>query len=295
MEPSLRASTHQWQDNIIKAQKYIYEESPQINNMIIGSSLSRRLNMDNLPDFANLSFNGLSIFDGLNILKHKELSTKNVFIETNFVLRNGNDNFDKTLFGPVLFTLRKYLLSLRDDRQPIPIVISGLYNCESRIIESVNLLKYLIKDGIKMMLGPLANSLKKKPSETNLKKDELFNKLLKYQIDYYSKKPDNKLIEEKFALLLENVEFLKKRNVNVIFFEMPTNNSLRELPLSSIVRNKFHQYFPKEAYQYIEVPKGSYCLTGDGIHLARDEAIEYTLYFKAQVNRMSMTNRFHNN
>ncbi|HLZ16795.1 MAG TPA: hypothetical protein VKQ08_07135 [Cyclobacteriaceae bacterium] len=52
MNPKLHSSQHQWQDNLIKAQEYIYGERDTTGDIIVGSSLSCRLAMDSLPSFS---------------------------------------------------------------------------------------------------------------------------------------------------------------------------------------------------------------------------------------------------
>ena len=126
LKPKLSSTQHQWQDNIAKAQNYVFNESDTLNNIIIGSSLSCRILTDSLPSFYNLSFNGQGIFDGLKIIKNKHNLPKNIFIETNVILRKENSDFTSSLLFPISFYLRKHLLSLRADKQPISILLRYL-------------------------------------------------------------------------------------------------------------------------------------------------------------------------
>jgi len=126
MNKQLTSSQHQWQDqwqeNILNAQNFLYNDTTKNENLIIGTSSSARIIMDSLPNFLNLSLPGQSIFDGLNILKHKIILPKNVYIEMNFPLIKESDKFSFALYFPVFFIIKKYVLSLRDDKQPIPLL-----------------------------------------------------------------------------------------------------------------------------------------------------------------------------
>ncbi len=122
-KPSIGASQHQWQRNVIKAQKFLFNETDTIKNVIVGSSLSSRLVVDNLPGFYNLSFDGLCIYDGLKIIRNKKALPQNVFIETNVLLRDESKDFTDALFSPILYFLTKHLIALRADKQPIGIMI----------------------------------------------------------------------------------------------------------------------------------------------------------------------------
>jgi hypothetical protein len=222
LRPKLSSSQHQWQDNVIKAQRYIYNNSDTLNNVIIGSSLSCRLIMDSLPSFYNLSFGGQSVFDGLKILKNKNKLPKKVFIETNVVLRGESVDFTNSLFSPLSF-LEKYFLSLRADKQPIAISIKYFSALRVRI-------KNFIKTKIQLFLKTknINQEITQTKEITNpiLKHDELFDKMLNLQIASYSKQPDTNLLNKQLLLLTEYVKYLKTNGVKVFFFEMPVNYNL---------------------------------------------------------------------
>src|SRR5690349_5473276 len=81
----LPAKQYSFQDNIVKAQGFMYGETEK--NVVVGSSLSEKLAMDSLPGFYNLSFVGLSIFDGLHLIVSNNKYPRNILIETNLILR----------------------------------------------------------------------------------------------------------------------------------------------------------------------------------------------------------------
>ena len=62
LNPSISATQHQWQDNVVRAEKYIYDESDTINNLIVGSSLSLLIRNDSLRHFYNLAFAAQSFY-----------------------------------------------------------------------------------------------------------------------------------------------------------------------------------------------------------------------------------------
>ena len=70
--PQLSASQHQWQSNLIKAEKYLYDDHQPAKNAIVGSSVSERLVMESMPGFENLAFSGLGVLDGLDLLRYKD-------------------------------------------------------------------------------------------------------------------------------------------------------------------------------------------------------------------------------
>jgi hypothetical protein len=257
--PNKGVSQHQFQENIIKAEHYLFSDSIQ-KNVIIGSSLSCRLIMDSLPEFYNLSFKGKGIFDGLNVIQQKEVIPETVFIEMNIPLRNADKELLSSLNNPFLRTGKRLLLSLREDKQPLA-AIGHLVNGKV-VLPAVKLMKANMNEGP----GGKANQ-------------GLFNQLLKAQIENYNKVPKQKELEEAFIKLQSNVRILQEKGVRVVFFEVPVNKQLCSLPLAEIIRKEFLKRFPNNKYDYVPVPDCGYYKTSDGVHLTPDEAARYTAYF----------------
>ena len=261
--PNVQIEQHQEQGNKIKAQNFIYNNSDTIDNVIVGSSLASRILSDSLDNFYNLSFAGQSIFEGLNILLRKKHLPKNVFIETNVILRSEDEAFTSCLFTPYTYYSQYYLPSLRTGKEPAALIVAAT--------------EYIIRK----MTGK-DKSLKE--TVPGLSPDSpLFKKLLTNHIIYYSKKPDSLILNQSIIRLKYFVNLLKKKNVNVIFFEMPVNNSLCELTLAKTIRQTIHETFPEGLFLYIDKPACTDYITSDGLHLPDQEAIKYTSYFKRKI------------
>lgn len=260
LHPSMSATQHQWQDNVVRAEKYIYNENDATNNLIVGSSLAQRLVTDSLPLFYNLALAGQGIFDGLEIASHRKKLPKNIFIETNIVFKKQNKEFTSGLFSPLGFNIKRYCISLRSDKEPLVFIYPAIQNA----------LHGGTKDKKKEAKSPLPDS----------KENEFFEKMLKLQISNYTQIPDSALASDQFLLLKNYVTGFKSKGVNIVFFEMPLNPQLVDLPLANFIRNKFYEYFPPNENNYIKMPDCSNYITGDGLHLRNEEALTYTLYFK---------------
>lgn len=252
-------SLHQWQDNIISAEKFIFDID-SIDNLIIGSSLARRFQMGSLPNFYNLSLGGQSIFDGLNILKNRKRLPKNVFIETNFIVRGENSNFKKIVSSPILNLFKANLPVFRTDKQPLA-VVAVLFR--TAIYKFKNALKSDEKD------IPLVVKME----------NPIFDKMLALQIEGYSKDIDTIIMDMRFKDLKIHVKFLESKGVNVFFFEMPVNPHLVELNRASYLRNRVKTEYPNS--NYIKLPENfEMYKTADGVHLTGEESKIYTNYFK---------------
>ncbi|MEO8174620.1 MAG: hypothetical protein ABI581_16110 [Sediminibacterium sp.] len=258
VNPGLYVSQHQWQDNAIKAQNYVYEVSDTVDNVIVGSSLSSRLVMDSLPGYYNLSFGGLSIFNGLQILSRQQKPLKHVLIEMNVVLREEDRKFSSDLFDPLLFDLKKNILSLRNGKEPFGMIGQSL--------------SYLVN-----------KNAGKNSSQTASANNELFEKVLANQVANYTRAQDMDSVTAIFHELKRYVALLQQKGVQVTFFEMPVNQRLCSLPVSMLIKNNFYRNFPPAQYSYIAQPDCSEYKTVDGIHLGYSEALKYTLFLRTHI------------
>src|ERR1700674_2783158 len=125
--PDLSASQAQWQQNLQKAEQYLYADA-NAKSLIIGTSMAERLVTERIPDCDNLSFAGLSVFDGLSLLRHKDRLPSSVYIETNVLLRKRDGDFSESLFSPIPFLLRRRVIALRADKQPLALIGQSLGN-----------------------------------------------------------------------------------------------------------------------------------------------------------------------
>lgn len=259
--PHLSASQHLWQSNLIRGQRYIFNEQEKNNNAIVGSSMSERFIMDSLPGTDNLSFAGLSVLDGLNLLRHKKILPDTVYIEMNVILRQESENFKSMLFSPIPFFLANHIFSLRADKQPLAIAGKTLIPyCE----------KYYLK-----IIGKNIYSI-----EPTKKASPAFDQLLDIQARNYSEEPAPELIRNQFELLSKQVDYLRSKGTIVIFYEMPVNFKLVKLEKAEAIRNAFYTYFPRKNNVYIDMPDSRDYKTLDGVHLDREESLRYTAYFK---------------
>ncbi|HLP19008.1 MAG TPA: hypothetical protein VK174_01830 [Chitinophagales bacterium] len=259
-----RASQHQWQDNIVQAQYVLYTDQP-FTNIIVGSSLSRRIAVDSANETYNTSFSGLSVFDGLNVVTRTPHLPKRVYIETNFVLRDSSKDFSGSVFSPVLFYPRKVLFSLREQNQPIAVVGTHLYNH--------------VQDWAAIHLKPTAQ--KSAAAADNSK--SIFERNLAIHSKTYAETPARELVEERFALLQQYVSLLEARGTQVVFFELPVDKHLENLPTAKVIRETFALKFPADKYAYIPMPDTGSFETTDGIHLNPESAARYSAYFKSRM------------
>lgn len=261
---SWAGSQHEWQDNLIKAENFIYSERDSFEHVILGSSLSCRLSMRDLPEMYNLSFAGHSVLDGIEVILRSGKKVRNVYIETNYPEKPEEAKFVQSLFS-ALYYPRKYLHALRDDKRPLSIIGTKL----SKSLTS------RVTDRIQLMTARSGDSDPKPMGFTR--------QLTDIRSQTYSQTPDDSLLAQSLRNLRERINLLEERGTKVVFFELPVNQRLIYLASPSLTRSRYLEWFPATRYRHIPLPDSLDYVTTDGIHMNREDASRYTKYFKEQV------------
>lgn len=272
--PSISASQNQNQDNIIKGQNYLYNNnSKAIKYVIVGTSLSCHINTNQIPNTYNLAFNGSSIYDGLNILVHKESVPNYVFIETNFLVKDMSNELKEQLFNFYPFYSAKYLSSLRQDKQPVTYMISKLTIIGNKIVIKHN-------EFMKKVAYKLKNNSTKTKEKTNTN-ENIFNKMLNLQKKEFDQLNDKTILHKKLNELAHYIEILTKKGTKIILFEMPINKKLTfsksAIEIRRNIENKLNA--TSEIINYVHLNYK----TSDGLHLTENESNEFTEIFKKEI------------
>ena len=256
----------QWQSNLVSAQNYLYG-TVQSQKVIIGSSLAARLVADSLDaTYLNLSIGGMSIFDGLELVKAKETKPKIMFIESNYFMNPGNDEFHKTIFDPVGFRVKKYIPMFRDNIKPVALIGMIIHETFRWMKHGANTVEAEVKHEQKTIIN-----------------NDLRIQLIKNQVVKERKMPDAQSITSCLTTLSGYIFDLRRQGVKIVFFEMPVDTSIMALASCKSLKRSLRNKFSTPDIDFIEAPAGRYFPTTDGIHLTREGALAYTLYFREKV------------
>ncbi|MEO0469433.1 MAG: hypothetical protein AAF206_07435 [Bacteroidota bacterium] len=247
--PTYQTGQHLWQDNVIKAQNYLYE-TPEPQGVVIGSSLSARLDEELLPaGFHNLALGGLGVHDGLKVIRAHGKLPNIVCAELNLVTRPPSKDFDNTVFSPVMNPVRRLIPSFREKHQPIGIIGNGIMN-----------LKGGKQD--KKADAPLG------PTDAERgKSDAAFQAILDKAVKNNQEAWDQALLDEWIAKLKADVSWLQEQGVEVVFFEMPISELSCDLPKLGSVRTAMEEAFSGSGVRFLPRPDCGQYRTTDGAHL----------------------------
>lgn len=254
LNPSMGIATHQWQDNVLKAQQFLYAE--KADTVMVGTSLSARIIRDSIPFVKSVSFGGCSVEDGLKIILSKGDIPKYVLVETNLLLREGNPELISRITEGVVPLIRRRIPSLREQYEPICLLASLLMS----------------STGINAQAGM---------SEINMDLlNESINRILKED------KPLNKeTAERRLRVIRKLIVELEEMGTTFIFFEMPINNRLFHLKRYEQIRDIMKREFPANKYVYLPSDTMQY-LTTDGEHLDFEGQQKFSHYFRKALERL---------
>jgi hypothetical protein len=259
---------HQFQDNIVRAQNYMYNDSVKKLDVIVGTSLSAGFRMDMMPKgIYLLTLPGQSVYDGLALIQNSKGRPKYVFIEGNSLLSPERPEFIKYLFNAPNYYRKKYMPFMRDNYQPAgefySIVASHAKGATIRFTH------YLFNPFV---------SIFHKGKPVLVDKDEFYEDQKRGRV-----KVDSALLKSSFERLRYWVDILQKEGTTVCFYTVPNDPSIYNSNISIAIRDYFPVYFPPAQYNYVPPANVYEYHTKDQIHLDSLSWIKFTNYFAQKI------------
>jgi hypothetical protein len=245
--------------NRIKAERFVYGEEQPDATVIVGSSLAYRIVLDSMPDgTTNLGFGGLSIYDGLQLISRSGRTPARVLVETNVLFREPDHVFLKALFEPGLYQLRGAAPLMREENQPSGVLFGYL---KQRFLQG--------RDPATANGDTLAapNAVMMDEHRAN-----------------YAQLPADSTQARFLAMLQHEVEALKARGIEVVFFEVPIEQELMDSKLAATSRNLIAGRFPGRTF--LRTPEHERWRTTDGLHLSKHEAKRYSGWLAAALHEL---------
>lgn len=250
-KPSMGMATHQWQDNVIKAQQFLYAEKSDI--VMVGTSLSARIIGDSIPYVKSVAFGGCAVEDGLKLVLSKDDVPKYILVETNLFLREGNPELVKKNTKGVVPAIRGWIPSLREQYEPICLFAS-------------------------MMMSSTGINAQAGASKVNM---ELLNESINRMIEEDEIIPYNEA-ETRINEIKKLMDELSGKGVKFVFFEMPVNERVLHLNKFEQPKTMVRSEFPEDKYLYLPSDTTKY-LTTDGEHLDFEGQKRFSHYFKKNI------------
>ena len=253
LKPELNTAQHQASGNRISAEQFLFSPHVTGSTVIVGSSLAFRIELDSLaPHTSNLSFGGLSVHDGLELVRRSGKKPARVVIETNMLFKEKDRGFLEALFQPGLYEMRKVAPILREENQPTGVLVG------------------MIKKRMKNTEDPASAE----PDSMSMSEN-----LFDTNRGIFAKVPADSTQQRFLGMLKHEVQALEARGVQVLFMEVPISAELMTSPLAVRTRETVAQQFPNHHF----IRSDRTWRTTDGLHLEWHNAQRYSRWLAKEL------------
>lgn len=267
-----------FEENVVKAQQFIYDTARQHKDVVIGTSLTDKLSRDSLPaNIYMLTFPGQHMFDGLSILDCTHTYPRRVFIEMNSVLNAWDTTFCAYLFREPDYPLREQLLLLQGGYQP-EALLRRRFNKPIAAVSG-----FFSRQVFNRAIGMLQVRNRQKINE-----QFYYNKLR----DKFNHATDS-FAAVRFGRLKYLVDKLMAGGSEVYFFRVPVSPDFSTTRTEQLLTRDFSSYFPEGKYKYCMLQPGENYTTTDGLHMDDASALRYSSAFRRELLRIAAGNNVH--
>jgi hypothetical protein len=255
------------QNNIVKAQRYVYQDDSDLKMVIVGSSLAANLNVKQIGEgVKSIALGGGASQTGLEIVKRSKSKPRIVLVEINdTIVRKINSELLDSLYHPIFYWLRQYLPMMREEYRPISVFINSL--------------KSRSKQNLKLMTREALDSL-----EARNITPELSQKAIKATVDIQSKPLSEKdatdMKHEADLIKNQIAEIKKNTGAKVVLFDIPLESQVNATLRMQQVRELAKKLFPPDRFEWLPPPKEREWRTNDAIHLIRSDARDFAEFVR---------------
>ena len=255
------------QNNIVKAQRYVYQDDSDLKMVIVGSSLAANLNVKEIGEgVKSIALGGGSSKTGLEIIKRSKSKPPIVLVEMNdTIVRKIDADLLDSLYHPIFYWMRQYLPMMREEYRPISVFVDSLKSRSKQnlkmmtrealdSLEGRNLTPELSKKGIQMTVDVESTPLPEKDAETM--------------------KQEAELIKTQIAEIKKNI------GAKVVLFDIPLESRVNAAIRRKQVRELAKKLFPPDRFEWLPPPKEREWRTNDGVHLIRSDARDFAEFLR---------------
>lgn len=240
--------------NYFRAQGFVHDTAADAKKVIVGSSMSDRLSAG--EGFDKLTFPAGGPFTGLELIRATGRRPPVVWIESNMILRDPEAN----LLADVLSPWRR----LTREASPVFMEAGRPSN------HGVGVFEASVRKGCK-----LGSRLTGSPAERDgawVLDQAVMDGVMAVYRAQLSKVPDGDDLAKRVARMAEYADELTGAGCKVVFFELPIDESLKELAEPAAIRKAMKERFPSDHYHWLDLSRDTPYEMADGVHLVPAEA-----------------------
>ncbi len=257
------------QNNIVKAQRYVYDDDSDLKIVMVGSSLSANLRVTDIgKGVKSIALGGGSSQTGLEIVKKSNSNPPIILVEINdTITRTIDRDLVESLYNPVFYWMRQYLPILREEYRPVSVFIHSL---KKRSKHNQKTTKEALDSLEARNLTP-----------------ELSQKAIQTTVDIQSqplsKKDAEDIKKEAGVIRTQIAEINKNSGAKVILFDIPQESRVDAAIRRKQVRELTKKLFPSDRFEWLPPPPPREWRTNDGIHLIRSDSRDFAKFLRQKL------------
>ncbi|WP_310429102.1 hypothetical protein [Chamaesiphon sp. VAR_48_metabat_135_sub] len=281
LQPS--EGVNQWQRNVIRIQRYSYQPYSKLNVVLVGSSLTDNIPTDKIGDYIiNLGMSGGCAQTGLEAIIRQDIKPKLLLVELNHTIRiQADKKIIESNYNPVLYPLRRYLPSFREEYKP-SVQIILMFHTLSKIFHELIYQSQVVDRQIKTQkdLGEKED----KPLTSEYKKlgDRLISQAIQNNSKLLSEGEKSSLRQES-QHIKSQISKIEHDGTQVILFNVPGDYRLKSTLSVKEYRIFMKELFPSNNFDWLPEPPSREWLTGDGVHLVKSDARIYADFLRGRL------------
>ncbi|MBD2043956.1 hypothetical protein [Microcoleus sp. FACHB-672] len=254
---------NQAQSNVIKAQKYVYE-NPSPKLILVGSSLTATIKPKDIGSHViNLGMAGGSSQTGLEIVKKEKLKSAILLVEINETIeRKLDQQLLDSIYEPVSHFSQLHFPMLRQEYKPVDVLVQA------------------VKNRLKSAKKEEKNE---PPAQAENFNPKLREKVLAQQISAKMQplsQSERQTLKSAAKSIKTQIAELQKQGLRIILYDLPgekqVKNTIEEKQIQQIMREEF----PADTYEWLPAPAFKNWVTSDGSHLVSSDAQAYAVFLR---------------
>ena len=255
------------QNNIVRAQRYVYQNDSDLKMVMVGSSLAANLNIKHIGEgVKSVALGGRSSQTGLEIVKRSTSKPRILLVEINdTIIRQVDSELLDSLYHPIFYWMSQYVPMLREEYRPISVFIDSL--------------KSRSKQNQKLMSREELDSLEARNVTPEFSQKSIQGIVDKESIPLSEK--DAKDMKQEADLIKNQIAEIKKNTgAKVVLFDIPLESQVNATLRLKQIRELAKKLFPPDRFEWLPPPKEREWRTNDGVHLIRSDARDFAEFLR---------------
>ncbi|NJN18369.1 MAG: hypothetical protein HC822_19990 [Oscillochloris sp.] len=257
----------QWEENVIRSERYVYDGVTGAPVVLTGSSLMANVMGHSDWDTAvDLGMNGGTSQSGLEILRHSAHTPGVVVVELNDTISRPLDGkLLEGIFGPGIYQLRNAFSMFRTEYRPLSVLVRILATYDND-----------------PNAAPADDTRPRLTARDQQRRERAVARAYPTMMQPLSAAEETEIRRSAVAIQ-QQITDLEAQGWRVLLTDLPRDSKLATTTREQQVRALLQELFPSDRYRWLPEPPARDWATRDGSHLVRADARDVAAFLREQI------------